>query len=82
MLAKGFEIGNAIPTATDEQTGVYFVAQVPGDGTSRNVGVSFDAGDWILSNGAAAGWVRIDTMVGGGGGGGASQLEDLLDLSM
>ena len=27
-VAEGFEIGNAIPTATDDLTGVYFVAQV------------------------------------------------------
>ena len=28
-VGEGYEIGTAIPTATDEQTGVYFVAQVP-----------------------------------------------------
>ena len=82
-VGEGYEIGTAIPTATDEQTGVYFVAQVPGDGTAVTPGISYDAGDWILSNGAAAGWVRIDTMVGGGGGGGgAANLGDLLDVSI
>ena len=84
-VGEGYEIGTAIPTATDEQTGVYFVAQVPGDGTAVTPGISYDAGDWLLCNGAAAGWVRIDTMVGGGGGGGgggAANLGDLLDVSI
>ena len=82
-VGEGYEIGNAIPTATDEQTGVYFVAQVPGSGTAVVPGVAFDAGDWCLCNGAASGWVRIDTMVGGGGGGGgAANLGDLLDVSI
>ena len=82
-VAEGFEIGDALPTATDDLTGVYFVAQVAGDGTAVTPGVAYDAGDWCLSNGAAAGWVRIDTMVGGGGGGGgAVNLGDLLDVSV
>ena len=82
-VGEGYEIGTAIPVATDEQTGVYFVAQVPGDGTAVTPGISYDAGDWLLCNGAAAGWVRIDTMSsGGGGGGGAANLSDLLDVSI
>ena len=45
--------------------------------------MAFDAGDWCLCNGAAAGWVRIDTLNGGGGGGGgATNLGDLLDVSI
>ena len=82
-VAEGFEIGNALPTATDDLTGVYFVAQVPGNGTAVVPGETFDAGDWCLCNGAAAGWVRIDTLNGGGGGGGgATNLGDLLDVSV
>ena len=82
-VAEGFEIGNALPTATDDLTGVYFVAQVPGNGTGVVPGETFDAGDWCLCNGAtAAGWVRIDTLNGGGGGGGATNLGDLLDVSV
>ena len=82
-VAEGFEIGNALPTATDDLTGVYFVAQVPGNGTGVVPGEAFDAGDWCLCNGAAAGWVRIDTLNGGGGGGGgATNLGDLLDVSV
>ena len=82
-LGEGFEIGKAIPAATDEQTGVYFVAQVAGNGTAVLPGTDFDAGDWCLCNGSAAGWVRIDTLSsGGGGGGGATNLGDLLDVSI
>ena len=82
-VAEGYEIGNAIPVATDDQTGVYFVCQVAGDQVTVLPGVSFDAGDWCLSNGSAAGWERIDTMSGGGGGGGgAVNLGDLLDVNI
>ena len=83
-VAEGYEIGNAIPAATDEQTGVYFVAQVAGNGTAVLPGIAVDAGDWCLCNGSAGGWVRIDTMVGGGGGGGggAVNLGDLMDVNV
>jgi hypothetical protein len=81
-VAEGFEIGNALPAANDDLTGVYFVAQVPGNGTGVVPGETFDAGDWCLCNGAAAGWVRIDTLNGGGGGGGATNLGDLLDVNV
>ena len=84
-LGEGYEIGKAIPAATDEQTGVYFVAQVAGNGTAVLPGTEVDAGDWCLCNGSAAGWVRIDTLSGGsggGGGGGATNLGDLLDVAI
>ena len=81
-VAEGYEIGKAIPAATDDQTGVYFVCQVAGDQLAVVPGVTFDPGDWCLCNGGAAGWERIDTMVGGGGGGGATNLGDLLDVNI
>ena len=82
-IAEGLEIGKAVPTATDELTGVYGVCQVAGDQTAVLPGISTDPGDWCLCNGATEGWVRIDTMVGGGGGGGgATNLNDLLDVSV
>jgi hypothetical protein len=74
-----------IPAANDAKSGVYFVCNVPGNGTSVTAGIAFDAGDWIVCNGATAGWVRIDTLNsagGGGGGGGATHLDDLLDVQL
>ena len=44
-------------------------------------GKTFDAGDWLICNGSAAGWARIDT-ADSGGGGGASRLEDLTDVNV
>lgn len=82
-VAEGYEIGKAIPVATDDQTGVYFVCQIAGDQVAVLPGIALDPGDWCLCNGSAAGWERIDTMVGGGGGGGgATNLGDLLDVNI
>jgi hypothetical protein len=82
-VSEGFSAGDAIPAPTDELTGVYFVADTSGNGVNQPdvVGKTFDAGDWIICNGATAGWARIDTAVGGGGGG-SSNLEDLLDVDV
>ena len=81
---EGFNIGDALPAATDSKSGVYFVCTTPGNGTPVVAGAAFDNGDWVLCNGLAAGWVRVDTLNGGGGGGGggASQLADLLDVML
>jgi len=80
-VAEGFAIGEPVPVATDERTGVYFVVEVPGGNITQTPGIVYDAGDWCLCNGSAAGWVRIDTLNGGsGGGGGAQRLNDLLDV--
>jgi hypothetical protein len=79
---EGFKIGDVIPSATDAKSGVYFVCTTPGNGTPVATGVTFDNGDWILCNGLTAGWVRVDTLSGGGGGGGASNLDDLLDVTL
>ena len=82
---EGFKIGDSIEAASDEFTGVYFIVSTAGDQINvANVnGTMFDAGDWIICNGAANGWVRIDTASGGGGGGGgASNLNDLLDVNI
>jgi hypothetical protein len=80
---EGFNAGDPIPDPSDELTGIYFVAETAGNAVNKHnvVGVSFDGGDWIVCNGAATGWARIDTMVGGSGGG-ASKLEDLLDVNV
>ena len=82
---EGFSIGDSIEAASDELTGVYFIISTAGDQINvANVnGTAFDAGDWIICNGAANGWVRIDTASGGGGGGGgASTLNELLDVNI
>jgi hypothetical protein len=82
----GFKIGDALPVATDAETGVYFVCSVPGNAVSVATGITFDAGDWILCNGNTAGWVRIDTLSGAGGGGGVGggtdHLDGLLDVTL
>ena len=81
-ISEGFTIGDAIPAATDEFTGVYFVVDVAGNNITQTPGVTYDAGDWCICNGTANGWQRIDTMTGGGGGGGAARLADLLDVDV
>ena len=82
-VTEGFEVGDLIPDPTDELTGVYFIVEVDGSGINKAAvsGKSFDAGDWLICNGATSGWARIDTAAGGGGGG-ASRLEDLLDVNV
>ena len=83
---EGFKIGDVIPSATDPKSGVYFVCVTPGNATPVAAGVTFDNGDWVLCNGATAGWVRVDTLSGGGGGGGGGgatgHLDDLLDVTL
>ena len=80
---EGFKIGDIIPSASDAKSGVYFVCGTPGNGAAVATGIAFDAGDWIICNGATAGWTRIDTLNGAaGGGGGATHLHDLLDVQL
>ena len=79
---EGVKIGDPLPTATDPHSGIYFVCATPGNGTLATPGVTYDSGDWVLCNGATAGWVRIDTLSGGGGSGGAAHLNDLLDVTL
>lgn len=81
-VTEGFKIGDLVPAASDRFSGVYFVAATAGGGTTALPGATFDAGDWILCNGAVAGWVRIDTLSGSGGGSGATHLNDLLDVTI
>lgn len=80
--SDGFNVGVAIPAADNKYTGAYFVCATPGNGSAVAVGVSFDAGDWILCISGATGWQRIDTLNGGGGGGGASVLDALSDVTV
>lgn len=82
-IGEGFEIGDAIPDPTDELTGAYFICQVAGNAVNKPSvsGDSFDEGDWLICNGSANGWARIDTAAGGGGGG-VINLADLLDVDV
>ena len=79
--SDGFTIGSAIPAATNNLTGAYFVCDTAGNGTGVATGVAFDAGDWIVCLGQARGWDRIDTL-NGGGGGGATTLDSLTDVAI
>lgn len=79
--AAGYKVGDAVKAPTDAQTGVYFVVTTPGNAVPQVTGTTFDNGDWVLCNGIAAGWVRVDTLSGGGGGG-ASVLNDLGDVAI
>ena len=82
-VTANYSIGDSLRAASDPETGVYFVVDVPGDQISEVPGTTFDAGDWVLCNGTAAGWVRINTLSGGGGGGGgATKLGELLDVEI
>ena len=82
-VTEGFEIGDTIPNASDGFTGVYFLCEVAGSNVGVTPAIQFDVGDWILCNGAAAGWIRVDIAAGGGGGGGGvTRLSELLDVSV
>ena len=76
----GLTNGGAIPTATNQLTGVYLACDTAG----THDGKVYDAGDWIMCLGQARGWERVDlaTGGGGGGGGGASKLADLIDVTL
>ena len=81
--AEGFKVGDTIPAADDKIAGLYFVASAGGSSSSLAGGAVFDPGDWLLCQGIAGGWVRIDTLSGGGGGGSTvSNLDDLLDVTL
>ena len=77
--AAGYKVGDQPQVATDPHTGVYFVVQTAGNSIGVTPGFTYDAGDWLLCNGAATGWTRIDTLSGAGGSG-ATYLNDLLDV--
>ena len=86
----GSAIGGSSPTndiSITINTTSPITGPIPAQGRNINVnsvkGIAFDSGDWVICNGAAAGWDRIDlaTVLGGtGGGGGAQLLNDLLDV--
>jgi hypothetical protein len=80
--SAGYKIGDSLGSATNERTGVYFVITTVGNGIPETPGVTYDNGDWVLCNGQAAGWIRVDTLSSGGGGGGANVLNDLLDVTI
>ena len=76
----GFNVGDVIPTATEQLTGAYFVCETAGNGTAVTPGVSYDPGDWVVCLGVAQGWERVDTLNSGGGGGGS--LDSLADVTI
>ena len=81
--ADGFKIGAALPPAEDQHAGAYFVTARPGSLPSLAGGAAMDNGDWLINQGTAGGWVRVDTLHGGGSAGsGASALDDLLDVTI
>ena len=82
--SAGLTAGGAIPTPTDELSGLYFVVAVAGDNIDvPNVtGLTFTEADWLLYIDQAQGAIRLDISAGGGGGGGASQLGDLTDVNL
>jgi hypothetical protein len=80
--SDGFTIGSAIPAATNNLTGSYFVCDTAGNGTGVATGVTFDPGDWIVCLGQGRGWERIDTLNGGSGGGGGTTLDSLNDVAV
>ena len=77
----GLTIGQPLPDATNALGGLYVVVGEAGDQIQVTPGVTYDAGDWCLCINENEGWVRIDTMSGGGSGG-ASNLNDLLDVTI
>ena len=77
----GLVIGQALPTASDSLGGIYVLVGVAGSNISVASGIAFDSGDWCLCVNATDGWVKIDN-VGGGGGGGATNLGQLLDVTI
>ena len=78
-VAAGYAIGSTLGVATDQRTGAYFVVEVAGSGILETPGINYDVNDWVLCNGAAQGWIRIDVA---GGTGGGIRLEDLMDVNI
>lgn len=78
----GLVIGNELPPATDQLGGLYVVVSEPGNAINVVPGETFTAGDWCLCVSSQEGWIRIEITGGGGGGGGATNLGDLLDVTL
>jgi len=78
----GLTVGAPLPEATDNLGGLYVLVGVAGNNIAVTSGVSYDAGDWCLCINENEGWVRIDLAASGGGGGGATNLGDLLDVTI
>lgn len=83
-VSEGLTAGGAIPTPTDELSGLYFVVETGGTNVSiPNVnGATLTPGDWVLYIDQAQGAIYLDIAAGSGGGGGASRLDDLLDVDL
>ena len=77
----GLQVGEALPAATDELSGVYLVIDEPGSGIIVDPGVDYDEGDWILCVDEATGWIRINVSAGGSGTP-LIRLNDLLDVDI
>ena len=78
----GLTIGAGLPTATNDFGGLYVVVGVGGSSIGVTPGVSYSPGNWCLCVSASEGWIKIENVGGGGGGGGATNLGDLLDVTL
>jgi len=74
----GLAIGNTLPAATNQLTGIYLAIDTAGTYNSK----TYDVGDWIICLGQARGYERLDLAATGSGGGGASKLSDLIDVTI
>jgi hypothetical protein len=78
----GLKSGEALPVATDNLGGLYFVAEVAGGNVTVTPDATYTVGDWCLCVNQETGWIHIDANTGGGGGGGGDllRLNDLLNV--
>lgn len=78
----GLTIGAGLPAASNQLGGLYVVVDTAGSNIGVTPGQEYDAGDWCLCVSETEGWIRINMIGGGGGGGGATNLGDLLDVTL
>lgn len=78
----GVKAGDALPVATNNLGGIYFVAEVAGGNVSVTPDATYTVGDWCLCVNEEFGWTFINANDGGGGGGGGGvlRLNDLLNV--
>ena len=82
--SAGLAAGEAIPTASDQLSGIYGVCVVAGENLTLNdlEGTRHTAGDWILAVSELVGWIHVDVTGEGGSGSGVRVLNDLLDVEI
>ena len=85
-VQNGYQQNQVLPIATDSNSGCYLLVTEAGNGIPvHNVlNQPFSVGDWCLSLGSDAGYIKINITDGGGGGGGggAEYLGQLLDVTL